>query len=25
VMKDGVFYKRPERQAGLSRWARSVA
>jgi hypothetical protein len=24
-MKDGVFYKRPERQAGLSRWARSVA
>jgi imidazolonepropionase-like amidohydrolase len=25
VMKDGVFYKRPERQVGPSRWARSVA
>jgi imidazolonepropionase-like amidohydrolase len=25
VMKDGVFYKEPERQAGRSRWARSVA
>jgi imidazolonepropionase-like amidohydrolase len=25
VMKDGVFYKQPERQAGPSRWARSVA
>jgi imidazolonepropionase-like amidohydrolase len=25
VMKDGVFYKQPERHAGPSRWARSVA